>query len=78
MEQIPVAPLREVVVNMFVSLDGFTGGGQGWGSEPSLARNCRRMFCRYCKSLRSSSWAGSPTRTWPGTGRARTSLRPRR
>jgi hypothetical protein len=31
MEQIPVAPRREVVVNMFVSLDGFTGGGQDWG-----------------------------------------------
>jgi dihydrofolate reductase len=30
-EQISVAPRRELVVNMFVSLDGFTAGGQDWG-----------------------------------------------
>ena len=31
MEPIPAAARRELVVNMFVSLDGFTGGGQDWG-----------------------------------------------
>jgi dihydrofolate reductase len=31
MERISAAPRRELVVNMFVSLDGFTGGGQEWG-----------------------------------------------
>jgi dihydrofolate reductase len=33
MERTSVAQRRELVVNMFVSLDGFTGGGQGWGIQ---------------------------------------------
>lgn len=31
MEHAPAAPRRELAVDMFVSLDGFTGGGQDWG-----------------------------------------------
>lgn len=31
MERIPAAPRRQLIVDMFVSLDGFTGGGQDWG-----------------------------------------------
>lgn len=31
MEQVPAVPCRELAVNTFVSLDGFTAGGQDWG-----------------------------------------------